>query len=155
TGQQLLQDMGGTVCLECPDLHFAESLSAELRLTSERLLGDKRVRADRPCVYLVVYQVRKLEHIDVTDGYFLLELFTREAVIKTRLARWAYRIRKVEFIEPFVCLADVFLDLRLARSVKDGRREVQPEYTCGPAEMRFKDLADVHTRRHAERVENY
>src|SRR5690606_17591234 len=82
-------------------------------------------------------------------------LFTREAVIKTRLARWAYRIRKVEFIEPFVCLADIFLDLRLARSVKDGCREVQPEYACGPAEMRFKDLSDVHTRRYAERVENY
>src|SRR5690606_24454178 len=76
TGQEFLQDMGGTVCLKSPDLHLAEPLSAELRLTAERLLGDKRVRADGPCMDLVVDQVRELVHIYVTNGHLLLELIT-------------------------------------------------------------------------------
>ena len=28
------------------------------------------------------------------------------------------------------------------------------EFVCGPAEVRLEDLTDVHTRRHAERIEN-
>src|SRR5690606_33765381 len=36
--EQLLQDVGGAVGLERPDLHLAEALAAELRLAAERLL---------------------------------------------------------------------------------------------------------------------
>src|SRR5690606_27065855 len=140
--------MGCTVCFECPNLHFAETLSAELRLTAERLLRDKAVRPDRTRVDLVVNKVRKLEHIYVTDGYFLLKLFAGQTVVKTRFARWADRIRNIEFVENSVRLADVFLDLDLARAVKNRRREMQAQDACGPAQMCFKDLADVHTRRH-------
>src|SRR5688572_19414518 len=39
-GEQLLQGVGGTVGLEGPHLHLAEPLTAELSLTTERLLGD-------------------------------------------------------------------------------------------------------------------
>src|SRR3954462_5990738 len=56
--QQLLEGVGGAVGLERPDLHLSEALAAELRLAAQRLLGDQRVRSDRPRVDLVVHQVR-------------------------------------------------------------------------------------------------
>src|SRR6185369_1767710 len=40
-GQQLLQGVGGTVGLQGPDFHLAETLATELRLASQRLLGDE------------------------------------------------------------------------------------------------------------------
>ena len=36
--QHFLQGISGAVSLECPDLHFAEPLPAELRLAAQRLL---------------------------------------------------------------------------------------------------------------------
>src|SRR5438309_6780663 len=53
-GEQLLQDVGGAVSFKGPDLHLTEPLSAELRLTAQRLLGDERVRSDGTSVDLVV-----------------------------------------------------------------------------------------------------
>src|SRR6202000_1437239 len=44
--EELLQDVGGAVCFKGPDLHLTEALSAELRLTTQRLLSDERVRSD-------------------------------------------------------------------------------------------------------------
>src|SRR4051812_21863303 len=51
-GEHFLQGVGGAVSLERPDLHFAETLAAELRLTAQRLLGDEAVGADRTGVDL-------------------------------------------------------------------------------------------------------
>src|SRR5271165_6765671 len=85
-GEQFLQDVGCAVGLQGPDFHFSEALTAELRLASQRLLGDQRVRTDRTRVDLVVYQIRELEHVDIADGYRLLELLARHAVIKVSLA---------------------------------------------------------------------
>src|SRR6266849_8755518 len=45
--EHLLQRVGGAVGLERPHLHLAESLSAELRLAAERLLGHQTVRTGR------------------------------------------------------------------------------------------------------------
>ncbi len=41
-----LQDVGGAEALERPHLHLTEALTAELRLTAQRLLGNQRVRTD-------------------------------------------------------------------------------------------------------------
>src|SRR5262249_46926048 len=129
--------------LERPDLHFAEALAAELRLAAERLLRDERVRPDRARVDLVVDQVRQLEHVDVAHRHVLLERHARHAVVKARLAA----ARQARSLEPL-------LDLALGRAVEDRRREVQAERVRGPAEVRLENLADVHTRRNAERVEH-
>src|SRR5258706_11025931 len=56
-GQQLLQDERSAVCFECPDFHFSETLASELRLATQRLLRDERVRPDGTRVNLVVHQV--------------------------------------------------------------------------------------------------
>ncbi len=45
--QDLLQGVSRAVRLERPDLHLAETLSAELRLAAKRLLRHQRVRAGR------------------------------------------------------------------------------------------------------------
>src|SRR6185312_12977015 len=47
-GEQLLQDVRSAICFQRPDFHFAEALSAELRLTTQWLLGDEAVWPDRP-----------------------------------------------------------------------------------------------------------
>src|SRR5882762_4353962 len=142
-GEQLLEDVRRSVRLERPDLHFAEPLSAELRLAAQRLLGDERVRPDRSRVNLVVDQVRQLQHVDVADGDVLLEGVAGHAVEQPRLAA----LGQPGAIEPV-------LDLQLRRAVEHGRGEVQAERVRGPAEMRLENLADVHTRRNAERVEH-
>src|SRR3954452_5709554 len=52
--EQLLQRVGRAVGLHGPALHLAETLAAELRLTTQRLLRDHRVGAGRAGVDLVV-----------------------------------------------------------------------------------------------------
>lgn len=59
-GQDLLQDIGGAEAFERPNLHLTETLTAELRLTAERLLRDKRIGTDRTGVHLVVDHVPSL-----------------------------------------------------------------------------------------------
>src|SRR5690606_29367595 len=85
-GEDLLEGMGGAVRLESPDLHLSESLSAELRLPGERLLGHERVRTDAARVDLVVHEVRQLEHVDGPEGDGRGELFTRAPVAEADLA---------------------------------------------------------------------
>src|ERR1051326_4411812 len=40
-GEDLLENVGGTECFERPHFHFPETLSTELRLTTQRLLRDE------------------------------------------------------------------------------------------------------------------
>src|SRR5580765_654456 len=141
--EQLLEDVRRAVGFERPDLHFSEPLSAELRLAAERLLRDERVRPDRPRVDLVVDQVRQLQHVDVAERHVLFERVARHAVEEPRLAA----LRQAGAIQP------VF-DLVLGRAVEHRRREIEAERRGGPAEMRFENLADVHSRRHPERVQH-
>ena len=67
--------------------HFSKALSAELRLTAERLLRDQRVRSDGTGVDLVVDQVRELQHVDVSHRHLLLERHARHAVVERRFSR--------------------------------------------------------------------
>src|SRR4029453_18877036 len=46
-GEHLLQRVGGAIGLERPHFHLAEPLAAELRLASQRLLGDGGEGTDR------------------------------------------------------------------------------------------------------------
>src|SRR5216110_2200801 len=78
--EDLLQRVRGAVRFQRPDLHLAEPLAAELRLASERLLGDQRVRPDRAGVNLVVDQVVQLEDVHDADGDVVIERLARLAV---------------------------------------------------------------------------
>src|ERR1035438_6067036 len=112
-GQQFLQDVRRSVRFQGPDFHFSEALATELRLAAQRLLGDQRVRPDGTRVDLVVNQVGKFEHVDITDRDRLLELVTRHAVVEIRLAgsrQFAFRQQR--------------LDLELLGSVEHWRSEL-------------------------------
>ena len=85
-GEELLERVGRAVGLHRPDFHFAETLTAELRLATERLLRDERVRTDRPRVDLVVDQVVELEHVHDAHGDLLIERLAGAAVEEDRLA---------------------------------------------------------------------
>ncbi len=189
-----MQNVSRAIRLKCPDLHLAEALSAELRLTAQRLLGDEGVRPNRTRVDLVIHQVRQLKHVDVTHGRWLLERVTQHAIEELRLARarqasrlqqcldlgllrpvehrraepdtalhargHAQRLHVVE-VKQLVQrgraskarleqLADLGSGLHLRGQVCD----LHAKLMRSPAKMRLEDLSDVHTRRHAQRVQN-
>src|SRR5215475_14449077 len=141
--QQFLQDVFSAVGFEGPHLHLSESLSAELRLTSERLLRNQRVRTDGTCVNLVIHQMRQLQHIDVADGDLLLERDSRHTVVKTGLTR----LRQI-------CPFQHAFDFGLGRARKYRGRKPHRESLRRPSEVRLQDLTDVHSRWHAERIED-
>ena len=85
-GEELLQRVGRAVGFHRPDFHFAETLTAELRLAAERLLRDERVRTDRARVDLVVDQVVELEHVHDAHRHVLIEGLAGAAVEEDRLA---------------------------------------------------------------------
>src|SRR5437763_1085213 len=145
--------MRSAVGLKRPDLHFSETLSAKLGFSTKRLLRNQRIWADRAGMDLVVHKMRQLQHIDVAHANLLLEQFAGQTVIETRLARRAYRRRQTELVVAIIGLADVCLDLVFARTVKNRRRKVKAQHTGRPTEMCFEYLPDVHTRRHAKRIE--
>jgi hypothetical protein len=86
TGQHFLQRVRGAVGLECPHFHLAEALAAELRLATQRLLRDERVRTGRTRVHLVVDQVVELQHVHVADRDLALEFLAGAAVEQVHLA---------------------------------------------------------------------
>src|SRR5574340_927844 len=141
--QQFLQDVGGAVSFERPDLHFAETLSAELRLAAQRLLRDQGVRTDGARVDLVVHKVRELQHVDVAHGHRLLERYAGHSVVQHGLAgRGQPRF------------GQVLLDLALGGAVEHRGGELQPQRLGRPAEVRLQDLPHVHTRGHAQGIED-
>src|SRR5690606_9321412 len=85
-GQHFLQGVGGAVGFQRPDLHLTEALTTELRLTTQRLLGNQAVGTGGTSVHLVVDQVVQFEHVHVADGGRTLELVTGTAVGQAHLA---------------------------------------------------------------------
>ena len=178
-GQDLLQDVGSTVCVQCPNFHLAEALAAELGLAAQRLLGNQAVGASRTGVDLVVDHVAELEDVGRTHGNGLAELLAGAAVEQTGLAALvklgdelgAHVIAKgsgglVEHV--LVSTTDDLGDLVLLGAVEDGRRGEErtgdvlvgvgllgiPTAGSGPAKVALEQLADVHTRGNAQRVED-
>src|SRR5258708_25387853 len=110
--KQFLQDVRGAVGFESPYFHFAETLSAKLRLAAQRLLGDERVWPDGASVNLVVHQVREFEHVDVANGDRLVEHVSGHAVEEVDLSG----VRKASDFQQVA-------DFQLARAVENGRGE--------------------------------
>ncbi len=135
--------MGGTVCLQCPDLHLTETLATELRLTAERLLGDEAVRTDRTGVHLVVHHVTQFHEVGHTYGSHLVERLARLAVVELGLAG----TRQTGFVGPLVQLLH-------CTSVEDRSRELDTQFGTCPTEYSLEDLTDVHTGRHTHRVQH-
>src|SRR6476619_2164638 len=151
-GKQLLQDVRGAVRLERPDLHLAETLSAELGLATERLLGDEAVRSGRPRVDLVLDEVVELEHVDVADGDRPVEQLAGPPVAEIDLAVLRERHRLA--VDHVRRGAELGLDVVLGGAVNDRRGRLLALLVERPPEVGLQDLADVQPARHAERVED-
>ena len=85
--EHLLQVVGGAVRLKRPHLHFAEPLSAELRLAAQRLLRYQRVGAGGSRVYLVLDQVYEFHHIDVAHRDWLVKRLAGAPVVQHGFAQ--------------------------------------------------------------------
>ena len=72
-GEHFLQHVRRAVGFQCPHFHFTETLTTELSLTTQRLLRDERVRADRARMDLVVDKMMQLQDVDVADCDFAIE----------------------------------------------------------------------------------
>src|ERR1017187_3183486 len=141
--QQFLQDVRGAIGFERPDFHFAETLSAELRLAAQRLLRNQRIRPDGARVNLIVHQVGELQHVDVAHRHRLFELNSRHAVIERRLARSGQ-----------TGIGQRFLDFALRGAVEHRGRILHAQRLRGPPQVGFQNLTDVHTAGNAQRIED-
>src|SRR6266568_2538165 len=119
--EHLLQRVRRAVGFECPDLHLAETLSAELRLAAERLLGHQAVRTGRARMHLVVDKMVQLQHVHETHGHLPVEGVAGAAVVQAHLAS-ARQPRRLEHL----------LDLGLGSTVEDGggERHSFPQVPC-------------------------
>ncbi len=143
-GKYLLEGVRRAIGFERPNLHLAEALSAELRLAAQRLLSNKRVRSRGPCVNLIVHQMMQLQVVHISDGYAALERFARAPVVQCSLA-----------VLVAISVGQQILDILLGRAVEYGGRNLDAKLMTGHAQMQLKYLTDVHTRRHAQGVQNY
>src|SRR5664279_4737592 len=116
--QQLLQGPSGAVRLQCPDLHLAEPLAAELSLTAQGLLRDHRVGTGRTCVDLVVDQVVELQHVDVADAHALRVRLAGATVEERDLAAAVHEVLAVAVRQ---AVREETADLLLAGTVEDRR----------------------------------
>ena len=72
-GDKLLQCIGRTVGFKRPHFHFSKALTAELCLTAERLLRNKRIRPRGSGVHFVINQVSQLSKVDNADTYIVFK----------------------------------------------------------------------------------
>ena len=141
--------MRGAVCFERPHFHFAEALTAELRLAAEGLLRDERIRTYRAGVDLVVDEVDELYHVLHADGDPVFEGFARSAVVDLYFAvHLAFGVDYIVFVEEL-------FDVLLGGAVEYGGGYLPAELLAHQPQVHFEHLTDVHSGRHAEGVENY
>src|SRR5690625_1532114 len=174
-GEELLERVSSAVGLQGPDLHLIEALATELRLTTQRLLGDHRVRPGGAGVDLVVHQVVKLEHVLVADRDRLGEGLTGTAVEQHGLA---VLVDEAVAVLVRVDRPDEAAELVAAESVEDRGRHTgvgldlgDPHLVQGllpvlvepldgppvlgqPPQMDLEHLADVHSAGYTQRVED-
>src|SRR5688572_10043999 len=128
--------------LQCPYFHLTKTLTTELCFTTKRLLRDKTVRSDRTGMHLIINHMVKFDHINNSHGCFLVETVSRFAIKQVSMTHH----RDTGF-STIVC------DLISSSPVEDWCSEFHPEFLTGPAKNGFIDLSQVHTARHAQRIQ--
>src|SRR5262249_8062574 len=173
--EQLLQGVCGAVRLHGPALHLTESLTTELRLTTQRLLRDHRVRTGRPSVDLVVDQVVQLQDVDVADRDRVRQRLARPTVEQPRLSVPTDQLLTVAGPQG---RREQSGNLAFVGAVEDRRGDVRvrsglaradrlepdlprlvvaldlPTGLGHPSQVGLQHLADVHTARHTQLVEH-
>src|ERR1051325_3249112 len=142
-GEEFLERVGGAVGFHGPDFHFAEALAAVLGFAAQRLLRDEGIRTDGASVNLIRHEMAELHHIDVANHDLLVELLAGAAIEEIGFA-----------VLGQAGLFEIATNLFLFDAVEDRSGISEAEQFGRPAQVRFQHLADVHTRRHAQRVED-
>ncbi len=92
---------------------------------------------------LIVHQVAQLQHVDHADCHLLLKRLPGDTVVKVSLSRRGQ-----------TGLLEVLLDQVLTRPFKHRCGVFDPQLVSSPAEMGLENLAHVHARGDAERVQH-
>ena len=80
-GKQLLQGVGCTIGFERPHFHFPEPLTTKLSFTTQWLLCNEGVRACRTSMNLIINQMVKFKHVNVTNGNTVIHRFTSTTIV--------------------------------------------------------------------------
>src|SRR3989339_1970080 len=78
--------MSGSVSLDSPYFHLAETLAAELGFSTQGLTRYKRIRACRTGMNLVFHKMDKLQQVHDAYCHFFQERFAGAAVVKSYAA---------------------------------------------------------------------
>ncbi len=92
---------------------------------------------------LVVHQVVELQHVHVPDGHRMPDGFAGAPIEQHGLPAGG----QFRFLQQI-------LDLALGSPVEHGAGDVEPQGPGGPPQVRLKNLPDVHTGGHAERIQH-
>src|SRR5262249_54999673 len=128
----------------------SETLTAVLRFSAKRLLRDERVGTNRARVNFVRDQVTELHHIDVANDDFLIESVAGPAIEQFRLAGFLNPAETILLLRVF----EVFANLAFLNSGEHWSRDFESERLGCDAEVRFQNLTDVHSARHAEWIQH-
>ena len=104
---------------------------------------------------LVRDEVVELQHVDDADDHLLGERLAGETVVEDRLALRAYpALLALVLLLDLAGLAEKLVDLALLDAVEHWRRGMESEIAARKAEIRLEQLSEVHSGRHAERVQH-
>src|SRR5258706_15854214 len=98
--------------------------------------------------------MRKLQHVDVTNGHLLLESVATKTVIKHSLSGLVNDLRQSQFASAGTRLLKFLLDLFFGGAVKHRRGEMHAQDPRRPTKVRLENLAHVHSRWPAQGVQN-
>ena len=124
----------------------------------------------------IVNQMMKFQHINAANGYVIFKRFTSAPVIqnsfsvfvKPRKRHCPHNVFLACAVENRRCNVNaslftlrqtVFVNV-VAEKFKPRRRifgiigNLQAKFTDSHSQMRFKDLPNIHTRRHAQRIQH-
>src|SRR5579884_2465992 len=131
-GQNFLQNVGRAISFQRPHFHLTEGL-----------LRDQAIRASRAGMHLVFDQVGQLEHVGVANRDRLVERLACAPIKELHLAR-SWKPGALQ----------VLLDVLFGRAIEDRRGDLEAQGGGSPTQVRLHDLTDIHTVRHAKRVED-
>ena len=85
--EHLLESVSGPIGFQCPNLHFAKSLTTELRLATQWLLGHQTIGSCRARMHFVLNQVGEFHDVNHARRHRLVEWLTRFAIVENHLAQ--------------------------------------------------------------------
>src|ERR1700691_4064175 len=94
-------------------------------------------------MYLIIDQMRKLNHVNLANGNVLIEFIAGAAVVKLGSC---FRVK--------IGMTEISLNVLPMRSIENRSLETNAELPCGKTKRGLVKLTDIHTARNAKRIEH-